>query len=130
MPGRFTGDGSFSPPEDAVAAATAAAAAKAMVQQRISSATERRDRDRDRDRDEGERDCERDGERRSTAIIECPHRLVGWLLGKSGEAVKDMQMRSGCNIQVSSCIARVLVVGAAVHLDTLTAMRTTSSTHT
>jgi rRNA processing protein Krr1/Pno1 len=33
-------------------------------------------------------------------VIDCPQTLVGRIIGKGGETIRDLQMRSGCNIQI------------------------------
>jgi membrane protein involved in colicin uptake len=36
--------------------------------------------------------------------LECPAGLVGRIIGKGGETIRDLQLRSGCQIQM--CVAR------------------------
>lgn len=37
--------------------------------------------------------------------VECPPPLVGWLIGRSGETIKNLQLRSGCVISIDQTMA-------------------------
>jgi far upstream element-binding protein len=38
-----------------------------------------------------------------TEEVDIPTGMVGLIIGKGGENIRDLQMRSGCHIQVAVC---------------------------
>ena len=43
-------------------------------------------------------------------VIDCPQALVGRIIGRGGETIKDLQARSGCKIQIDQNFPEVRAI--------------------